>query len=228
MQNDFIDGALGTKEAQAIVSNVAKKIKEYKDAGKQVIFTRDTHPENYLETYEGKHLHVAHCVKNTVGWQISNKLDFDIENDILIDKSTFGWLNWKDFGFESVEVCGLCTDICVVSNALIIRAIPLLKPRTSGASISPFSSKNLPKSNYTIPESDLTEYKSVISDVPKNELLSICHTSNNFIKTLITKQNPIENIKADMKLKGLKGKEYIHSIGQWGNYINYLRKELSK
>ena len=122
MQNDFIDGTLGTKEAQAIVSNVAKKIKEYKDDGKQVIFTRDTHPENYLETYEGKHLPVAHCVKNTVGWQISDKLDFDIENDILIDKPTFGWLNWKDFGFESVEVCGLCTDICVVSNALIIRA----------------------------------------------------------------------------------------------------------
>ncbi len=122
MQNDFIDGTLGTKEAQAIVSNVAKKIKEYKDAGKQVIFTRDTHSENYLETYEGKHLPVAHCVKNTVGWQISDKLDFDIENDILIDKPTFGWLNWKDFGFESVEICGLCTDICVVSNALIIRA----------------------------------------------------------------------------------------------------------
>ena len=99
MQNDFIDGTLGTKEAQAIVSNVAKKIKEYKDAGKQVIFTRDTHSENYLETYEGKHLPVTHCVKNTIGW-----------------------LNWKDFGFESVEICGLCTDICVVSNALIIRA----------------------------------------------------------------------------------------------------------
>lgn len=75
-----------------------------------------------METYEGKHLPVTHCVKNTVGWQISDRLDFDIENDILIDKPTFGWLNWKDFGFESVEVCGLCTDICVVSNALIIRA----------------------------------------------------------------------------------------------------------
>ena len=86
MQNDFIDGTLATKEAQAIVSNVAKKIKEYKDAGKQVIFTRDTHPENYLETYEGKHLPVTHCVKNTIGWQISDKLDFDIENDILIDE----------------------------------------------------------------------------------------------------------------------------------------------
>lgn len=122
MQNDFIDGSLGTKEAQAIVPSVAKKIKEYKDAGKQVIFTRDTHPENYLETYEGKHLPVIHCVKNTVGWQISDKLNFDVENDILIDKITFGWLNWNHFELGSVEICGLCTDICVISNALIIRA----------------------------------------------------------------------------------------------------------
>ena len=122
MQNDFINGSLGTKEAQTIVPNVAKKIKEYKKAGKQVIFTRDTHSENYLETYEGKHLPVLHCIKNTVGWQISDQLDFDINNDILIDKPTFGWLNWKDFDFKNVEICGLCTDICVISNALIIRA----------------------------------------------------------------------------------------------------------
>lgn len=122
MQNDFIDGSLGTKEAQSIVPNVAEKIKKYKKEGKEVIFTRDTHFENYLETYEGRHLPIAHCVKNTIGWQISDKLDFDIEHDILIDKLTFGWLNWKDFGFESVEICGLCTDICVISNALIIRA----------------------------------------------------------------------------------------------------------
>ena len=122
MQNDFIDGSLGTKEAQSIVPNVVEKIKKYKKEGKEVIFTRDTHFENYLETYEGRHLPIAHCVKNTIGWQISDKLDFDIEHDILIDKLTFGWLNWKDFGFESVEICGLCTDICVISNALIIRA----------------------------------------------------------------------------------------------------------
>lgn len=122
MQNDFIDGSLGTKEAVAIVPNVAKKIKEYRDAGKQVIFTRDTHFPNYLDTYEGKHLPVTHCVRNTIGWQISDKLDFDVDHDVLIDKITFGWLNWNDFGFDSVEICGLCTDICVVSNALIIRA----------------------------------------------------------------------------------------------------------
>jgi len=91
MQNDFIDGTLGTKEAQSIVSNVAKKIKEYRENGDSVIFTRDTHPNNYLETYEGKHLPVVHCVKDTIGWQISEKLDFNIEEDVIIDKPTFGW-----------------------------------------------------------------------------------------------------------------------------------------
>lgn len=122
VQNDFVDGSLGTKEAQDILPNVKKKIKEYRDRGDQIIFTRDTHPTNYLETYEGKHLPVVHCVKGSIGWQISDKLDFDAENDILIDKPTFGYLNWKDFDFEKVEICGLCTDICVISNALIIRA----------------------------------------------------------------------------------------------------------
>lgn len=122
VQNDFVDGSLGTKEAQAIIPNVKKKIKEYRDRGDQIIFTRDTHPTNYLETYEGKHLPVVHCIKGSVGWQISDKLDFDVEKDILIDKPTFGYLNWKDFDFEEVEICGLCTDICVISNALIIRA----------------------------------------------------------------------------------------------------------
>lgn len=122
MQNDFIDGSLGTKEALGIVGNVKEKIKEYRDAGKQIIFTRDTHPYDYLDTYEGKHLPVPHCIKGSIGWQLSEELDFDLDNDVLIDKPTFGWLNWKDFDFESVELCGLCTDICVISNALIIRA----------------------------------------------------------------------------------------------------------
>lgn len=122
MQNDFIDGALGTKEAQAIVPQVAQKINAYRKAGKQIIFTRDTHPENYLETYEGKHLPVTHCVENTTGWQLSPQLNVDSNSDIIIDKPTFGWLDWKKFNFTSVEICGLCTDICVISNALIIRA----------------------------------------------------------------------------------------------------------
>lgn len=122
VQNDFVDGSLGTKEAQAIIPNVKKKIKEYRDRGDQIIFTLDTHQTNYLETYEGKHLPVVHCVQDSVGWQISDELGLDVEKDILIEKHTFGYLNWKDFDFEEVEICGLCTDICVISNALIIRA----------------------------------------------------------------------------------------------------------
>lgn len=123
MQNDFIDGALGTKEAVAIVDNVKKKILEYKENGDRIIFTRDTHQENYLETSEGKKLPVVHCVENTEGWQVAAEVD---DADYLhIDKPNFGWTGWKDFDMqdvESIELVGLCTDICVVSNALILKA----------------------------------------------------------------------------------------------------------
>ena len=122
MQNDFIDGALGTKEAQAIVPNVKKKIEEYKTRGGNVIFTRDTHFANYLETNEGKHLPVEHCIEGTHGWQIRDELF--TEPMPIVDKLTFGNLNWKSFfDFEEVELVGLCTDICVVSNALILKAM---------------------------------------------------------------------------------------------------------
>ena len=121
MQNDFIDGALGTKEAQAIVPNVKKKIEEYKARGDEIIFTRDTHFDGYLETNEGKHLPVKHCIRGTHGWQVSD----DIGNGVgyeVIDKITFGYDGWDGFDFEEVELVGLCTDICVVSNALILKA----------------------------------------------------------------------------------------------------------
>lgn len=121
MQNDFIDGALGTKEAQAIVPNVKKKIEEYKARGDEIIFTRDTHPSNYLETNEGKHLPVEHCIRTTQGWEIADGLVVDGSN--IIDKPTFGYTHWADEDFESIEIVGLCTDICVVSNALILKAM---------------------------------------------------------------------------------------------------------
>ena len=121
MQNDFIDGSLGTKEAQAIVPNVKKKIEEYKARGDEIIFTRDTHFDNYLETNEGKHLPVEHCIRNTHGWQISDNLGNCVGYDV-IDKITFGYDGWNGFDFEEVELVGLCTDICVVSNALILKA----------------------------------------------------------------------------------------------------------
>ena len=121
MQNDFIDGTLGTKEAQAIVTNVKRKIEEYKARGDEVIFTRDTHFANYLKTNEGKHLPVEHCIKGTHGWQIADGLGID--GCECIDKITFGYDKWYAYDFESVELVGLCTDICVVSNALIIKAL---------------------------------------------------------------------------------------------------------
>lgn len=120
MQNDFIDMALGTKEAVAIVPAVKKKIEEYKNAGDEIIFTRDTHEENYLETPEGKKLPVPHCIKGTKGWEIADGLY--VEGSKIIDKPNFGWPHWKEENLESVELIGLCTDICVVSNALILKA----------------------------------------------------------------------------------------------------------
>ena len=120
MQNDFIDMALGTKEAVAIVPAVKAKIEEYIKNGDKVIFTRDTHEENYLETNEGKHLPVPHCIRGTKGWEIADGLYVDGAK--IIDKPNFGWPNWDKESFEEVELVGLCTDICVVSNALIIKA----------------------------------------------------------------------------------------------------------
>ncbi len=135
MQNDFIDGSLGTKEAQAIVPSVKKKIEEYKARGDEIIFTRDTHDEDYLNTNEGKHLPVKHCILSTEGWNIHP--DLDIESCEHIDKPNFGWPFWPSMGslskseqdyvfnyrdLEEIEIVGLCTDICVVSNALILKA----------------------------------------------------------------------------------------------------------
>lgn len=120
MQNDFITGSLGTPEAQAIVPNVKKKIEEYKARDDDIIFTRDTHYDDYLETSEGKHLPIKHCIYGTLGWQIADGLE--VENCRYIDKPTFGWTHWGHNIFEEVELVGLCTDICVVSNALILKA----------------------------------------------------------------------------------------------------------
>ena len=120
MQNDFIDMALGTPEAVAIVPKVKAKIQQYRDAGDAVIFTRDTHQADYLQTPEGKKLPVEHCIAGTPGWQIAEGLYAHGER--IIDKPNFGWPHWDQIHLEDVELVGLCTDICVVSNALIIKA----------------------------------------------------------------------------------------------------------
>ena len=125
MQNDFIDGSLGTYEAKLIVPKVRKKIDEYIERGDRVIYTRDTHFANYLDTNEGKHLPVRHCIMHTPGWWIHRDvLRKDADCDI-VDKNTFGYIRWDEFYRfdDDVELVGLCTDICVVSNALILKAM---------------------------------------------------------------------------------------------------------
>ena len=121
MQKDFVNGTLGTNEAVAIVENVRNKIQEYYKNGDQIIFTRDTHFENYLDTNEGKNLPVVHCIKDSDGWQIFEGLE--VPGAIYIDKPSFGYTEWNKFDLgNEIELIGLCTDICVVSNALIIKA----------------------------------------------------------------------------------------------------------
>ena len=121
MQEDFVTGVLGTKEAVAIVPNVKAKIKEYLNGGNEVIFTRDTHGDQYMETSEGKHLPVPHCIKGTDGWQVCSELD--VGECKHIDKPTFGFVDWEFSNDAEIEIIGVCTDICVVSNALIIKAM---------------------------------------------------------------------------------------------------------
>ena len=126
MQNDFIDGALGTDEAISIVGKVINKVKNFDG---KVLFTRDTHQENYLNTEEGKHLPVPHCIEGTFGWQITDKLKPFI-NEKPFNKKTFGSIELEAYmqklskkeTIESITLVGLCTDICVISNALLLKA----------------------------------------------------------------------------------------------------------
>ena len=106
------------------------------------------------------------------------------------------------------------------------KIIPLLKPRTSGACISPYSQKNARKSTYIIPDEDLAAYKEIMAKLPRERILELTHSTNSFLKSLVTKKFTWDQLRADMKLKGLKSKEYIHSIGKWDKYIVYLNKNI--
>lgn len=123
MQVDFISGSLGSDLATAIVPNVVKKVKGFDG---KVIFTRDTHFDNYMDTQEGRKLPVPHCIKDTAGWQICDELLPYAET--VVDKITFGSVELpyiiKQHGepVEEIELCGLCTDICVISNAMVLKA----------------------------------------------------------------------------------------------------------
>ena len=130
LQNDFIDGALGTKEAEAIVPAAAARIREWREDGAEVFATLDTHEENYAETQEGKRLPVAHCIRETEGWQLNPVIREALGDCILVEKPTFGSIRLPELIREkigdgkdaTIELIGLCTDICVVSNALLLKA----------------------------------------------------------------------------------------------------------
>lgn len=156
MQNDFIDGALGTKEAVEILPKVVEKIKNFDG---QILYTRDTHEENYMDTQEGKYLPVPHCVRGTSGWQLNPQIEA-LRSGGSVDKPTFGSVELGKLlkeqeenlkadgksGIESITLIGLCTDICVISNALLIKAflpeIPIFVDAACCAGVTPESHKN--------------------------------------------------------------------------------------
>lgn len=126
-QNDFVNGSLGFAGAELLEPIIAGKIEEYRKKGGRIIFTLDTHGEDYLETAEGRKLPVKHCIEGTEGHKLYGKVaDCVCKDDIVITKGTFGSLELAEFlagkKYTEVEFCGLVTDICVVSNAVIAKA----------------------------------------------------------------------------------------------------------
>lgn len=150
MQNDFVSGALGTPEARSIVEAVARRAEEFEGT---VVFTKDTHGEDYLQTQEGANLPVVHCVRDTPGWDLVDELERvrNLRDALVFDKPSFGSLDLAAWLVEqndvepidSIELAGLCTDICVVSNALLIKAnlpeVPLRVQSALCAGVTPQS-----------------------------------------------------------------------------------------
>ena len=151
MQNDFISGALGTAEAKLIVNGVKEKADNFEGL---VFFTRDTHFEDYMTTQEGEKLPVPHCIKGTWGWEICDELKELSETTEICDKPTFGSVELMESikelsleeEIESITLLGLCTDICVISNAMLLKAaLPetkIIVDGTLSAGVTPISHKN--------------------------------------------------------------------------------------
>ena len=151
MQNDFITGSLGTKEAEAILPKVIEKVKNFDGT---VIYTKDTHQADYLTTQEGKNLPVEHCIEGTWGWMLADELEELSKKNEVINKPTFGSVELANYlaeenkknVIEEIELCGLCTDICVISNALVIKAslteVPVTVDASCCAGVTPESHFN--------------------------------------------------------------------------------------
>ena len=148
MQNDFIDGALGTAEAVQIVPRVVEKVRQAAENGDEIWFTQDTHTAGYAETQEGKNLPVPHCIDGTRGWKICDALQPYVQNGRCVKKGTFGAAELADIlrnrtDIARIELCGLCTDICVISNALLLKAflpeVPIAVDAACCAGVTPGS-----------------------------------------------------------------------------------------
>ncbi|MBR6308649.1 MAG: cysteine hydrolase [Lachnospiraceae bacterium] len=129
MQVDFTTGALANEEAVKVIPAIAKKVEAALNSGADVYFTRDTHYDNYMSTEEGKNLPVPHCIKDTAGWEIVPELKALSEKNgvVIVDKPVFGSVSLGETlketaAYDEVELVGVCTDICVISNAMIVRA----------------------------------------------------------------------------------------------------------
>lgn len=125
MQVDFVTGVLGTKEAQEIVQSIAGYIRKFKAAGGTVVFTKDTHTKEYLNTQEGRKLPVEHCIIGTDGWQFVPEVRELAKGTAVFEKSTFGSISLAEYirekGFDEVQFCGVCTGICDISNAVLAK-----------------------------------------------------------------------------------------------------------
>ena len=148
VQNDFIDGALYNEVAKARIPNIIKKINEFD--GEHILITKDTHNDNYMETSEGMNLPVPHCIKDTQGWQIYPQLEV-LRKTEAIDKLTFGSKDLVDVlkqedDLEEITFVGLCTDICVISNVMVVKAFypetPLVVDAKGCAGVTPQSHLN--------------------------------------------------------------------------------------
>ncbi len=151
--------------------------------------------------------------------KIKDKIPYDELYSKLLEEGTIREIREND---EEIEFKFHSKNMNLIAK--------YLKPQTSGAGISPFSTKNLPKSDYTIPVDELREYQEITKGIPKEDILIISQITRDFISKILPKSKTYKskNIKADMKLKKLKGKEYIHSIGMWDKYLKYLKERLNE
>lgn len=138
-QNDFVNGSLGFPRAAQIGAAIAERIQKARAAGEDIIFTQDTHGLDYLDTHEGQHLPIAHCLRGTEGWRIASPVEAEVrDEDLVLEKGTFGsdalYEHLRRQSYDSVEICGLVSDICVITNAALARtALPEADITVSGA-----------------------------------------------------------------------------------------------